>query len=479
MNTSESSTLDELRRRVGPEHVLTEGLQAHTEDWRGKYHGRALAVVRPADTSQVSAVVKLCAERRVQIVPQGGNTSICGASVPDGSGRQLILSLSRLNRIRELDPANNTITAEAGVILQHLQEAAAQAGRLFPLSLGAEGSCQIGGNISTNAGGVQVLRYGNTRELVLGLEVVMPDGDVLDLLRALRKDNTGYDLKQCFIGAEGTLGIVTAATLKLFPLPASAAVAFAGTANLQNAVALLQHMRARMGERFTAFEVMSGEVVELVHDRFPGTARVLNTPSRWYVLMEASDSAPQEALDAAMEATLGDSLEAGLIDDVAMAQSQAQAAALWQIRENVPEAQQLDGANIKHDIALPISRVPSFVDEVLPALQQSFPGCRPLIFGHLGDGNLHFNVAAPAGVLIAVWQARTDEVNQVVHDVVVRLKGSISAEHGIGVLKRHELAVYKSPAELRVMWAIKHALDPLGLMNPGKVLPPFAERGTA
>jgi FAD/FMN-containing dehydrogenase len=363
------------------------------------------------------------------------------------------------------------MTVEAGCVLQTIQERAQAAGRLFPLSLGAEGSCQIGGNIATNAGGVQVLRYGNTRDLVLGLEVVLADGQVLDLLRGLRKDNTGYDLKQHFIGSEGTLGIITAATIKLYPAPACTSIAFAGVPSVSHAIELLHAMRAAMGERFAAFELMSRATVDMVMRYFPETPKALQTASPWYILMEAADGGEATALDAAMEAALGGAIEAGLIEDVALAASSLQAQALWQMRENVAEAQQRDGANIKHDIAVPISMISAFVDEVLPILEQAYPGSRPVVFGHVGDGNLHFNLSAPAGWPIADWQAQTDAVNTLVHDVVTRYRGSISAEHGIGQLKRHELEIYKTPLELAVMWRIKDALDPKGIMNPGKVLP--------
>jgi len=472
--TTPDNFLDNLRAVVGIDHVLVGDLASHNRDWRGKYVGSALAVVRPADTAQVQAVVRLCAELGVAIVPQGGNTSMCGGSVPDATGTQIVLSLSRLNRVRSIDPGNNTMTVEAGCVLQTLQETAMAAGRLLPLSLGAEGSCQIGGNVSTNAGGVQVLRYGNTRDLVLGLEVVLPDGELLDLMRGLRKDNSGYDLKQWYIGSEGTLGVITAAVLKLFPAPASTSVAYAALASLDDAVALLHTMRAAMGERFTAFEVLSAQTIAIVCQQFPDTRLPLDATGAWSVLMEASDVGDQSTLDEAMQAALSHALEAGLISDVAIASSQSQAAALWQLRENVPEAQQREGANIKHDISVAVSAVPAFVAEVLPLLETHFPGSRPIVFGHLGDGNLHFNVAAPPGVTIAEWQQRTDEVNLVVHDTVARHRGSISAEHGIGQLKRHELAMYKTPTELAVMWSIKRALDPLGIMNPGKVLPDSA-----
>ncbi|WP_406623348.1 FAD-binding oxidoreductase [Acidovorax sp. SDU_ACID1] len=474
MSFDSQAWLAEARALIGEAHVLSadrgDDLSAYTRDWRNKFEGPALAVLRPADTGEVQAIVRLAARTGVALVPQGGNTGMCGGSVPTAGGRQAVLQLGRLNRILELDPENNTATVEAGCILQALQEQAAAAGRLFPLSLGAEGSCQIGGNIATNAGGVQVLRYGNMRDLVLGLEVVLPDGERLDLLRGLRKDNTGYDLKQLFIGAEGTLGIITAATVKLFPAPGAEAVAFAGVSSIAQAVQLLGAMRGRLGERFTAFEVISGAAVDLVRHYFPDTPPLLEGACPWYVLMEASDGGSDEALHEAMQTALMACLEDGCLQDVVLAGNLAQGQALWMLRENITHAQQMDGGNIKHDISLPISRIPAFVEQMLPRLQQAFPGVRPIVYGHLGDGNLHFNVSAPRGVAPAAWQRETDAVNTLLHDVVVAMRGSISAEHGIGQLKRHELALYKTPAELDVMRRIKQALDPQGVMNPGKVL---------
>ncbi|WP_367065937.1 FAD-binding oxidoreductase [Oryzisolibacter sp. LB2S] len=474
MSFDSQAWLAEARALIGEAHVLSadrgDDLSAYTRDWRNKFEGPALAVLRPANTGEVQAIVRLAARTGVHIVPQGGNTGMCGASVPTANGPQAILQLGRLNRILEIDPENNTATVEAGCILQTLQEQAAAAGRLFPLSLGAEGSCQIGGNIATNAGGVQVLRYGNMRDLVLGLEVVLPDGERLDLLRGLRKDNTGYDLKQLFIGAEGTLGIITAATVKLFPAPSAEVVAFAGVLSIAQAVRLLGAMRGRLGERFAAFELISGEAIALVRRYFPDTPAPLEGDWPWYVLMEAADGDSDDALREAMQAALMACLEEECLEDVALAGNLAQGQTLWMLRENITHAQQMDGGNIKHDIALPISRIPGFVEQMLPRLLQAFPGARPIVYGHLGDGNLHFNVSAPAGMPPATWQRETDAVNQLIHDAVAALRGSISAEHGIGQLKRHEMPLYKTPVELEVMRRIKQALDPRGLMNPGKVL---------
>jgi FAD/FMN-containing dehydrogenase len=468
------SWLAEARALIGEAHVLSadrgDDLSAYTRDWRNKFEGTALAVLRPANTGEVQAVVRFAARTGVALVPQGGNTGMCGASVPTAGGLQAILQLGRLNRILEIDPENNTATVEAGCILQTLQEQAAAAGRLFPLSLGAEGSCQIGGNIATNAGGVQVLRYGNMRDLVLGLEVVLPDGERLDLLRGLRKDNTGYDLKQLFIGAEGTLGVITAATVKLFPAPSAEVVAFAGVSSIDQAVRLLGAMRGHLGERFTAFELISSAAVDLVCRYFPDTPALLEGSWPWYVLMEAADGGSDETLRDAMQAALMTCLEDECLEDVVLASNLAQGQTLWMLRENITHAQQMDGSNIKHDVSLPISRIPAFVEEMLPQLQQAFPGARPIVYGHLGDGNLHFNVSAPAGIEPGTWQRETDAVNKLLHDAVTAMRGSISAEHGIGQLKRHEMALYKTPAELDVMRRIKRALDPQGLMNPGKVL---------
>ena len=471
----ENAWLQEARTIVGDAHVLREAsgedLSAYLRDWRGQYQGSALAVLRPANTQQVQALVRLAAKSGVALVPQGGNTGLCGAAVPTSQGPQAVLQLGRMQRIRALDADNNTATVDAGCILQNLQQQAASIDRLFPLSLGAEGSCQIGGNIATNAGGVQVLRYGNMRDLVLGLEVVLPNGECLDLLRGLRKDNTGYDLKQLFIGAEGTLGIITAATVKLFPLPSAEVVAFGGVSSVKQAVQLLGAMRAQLGDRFTAFELISGAAVDLVRQHFPETPQTLQNAWPWYVLMEAADGGSDDSLREAMQEALMTCLEAGQLEDVALASSLAQGEALWTLRENISHAQQMDGNNIKHDISLAISDIAAYVEQLLAQLPQAFPGARPIVYGHLGDGNLHFNVSAPVGIAPEVWQRQTDAVNQLLHDTVVAMRGSISAEHGIGQLKRHEMALYKSPVELAVMRSLKQALDPQGLMNPGKVLP--------
>ncbi len=459
-------------RIVGEKHVLTDAgdVAGYATDWRKRYAGAPLAVVRPGTTAEVAAVVKACAETRTAIVPQGGNTGLCGGATPDASGKQVIVSLGRMNRIRALDPVNNTMTVEAGCVLASLQQAADEADRLFPLSLAAEGSCAIGGNLSTNAGGVQVLRYGNTRELVLGLEVVLPSGEVWDGLRGLRKDNTGYDLKHLFVGAEGTLGIITAAVLKLFPKPRAQATAVAALQTPRDALKLLEHVQARCGDRLTGFELLSAICLELVRKHFPRVAMPFAASYPQYALIELSDTQGGTAVGEMLEATLADGIESGLALDAVVAASVEQAKNLWALRENVSEAQAAEGQNIKHDISIPISRIGDFIEATDAKLRAAFPGVRMVTFGHLGDGNLHYNVTHPEGGDEAAFIARTEEVNRVVHDSVAAFGGSISAEHGIGQYKRDELLRYKSPVEMELMRTLKRAVDPLGIMNPGKVL---------
>ncbi len=496
-----NALLDTLREALGPAHVLTEpsDVLPFVVDWRRRYEGLPLAVVRPADTEEVAAVVRACAAAGVAMVPQGGNTGLCGGATPDRSAAQVVISLGRLNRIRALDPDNDTITVEAGCVLAQVQAAASEAGRLFPLSLASEGSCVVGGNLSTNAGGTGVLRYGNTRELTLGLEVVLPSGDILDLLRGLRKDNTGYDLKHLFIGAEGTLGIITAAVMKLYPAPTAAGTALVACDTPRQAVALLGLARRHGGARLTAFELFSATCLELVLKHYPGcvppfsppagamssasagSQSLTSTPSMrdrkalaWlypqYVLVEFSDAGDTADLAALTEAVLAEALEAGLIRDAVISASDAQRKALWALRENVSEAQAHEGRNIKHDVSVPTSAIADFIESTDALLEAAFPGARRVTFGHLGDGNLHYNLAAPVGVDPLEFEARLDAVNELVHDSVARFRGSISAEHGIGQLKRDELPRYKSATELSVMRAVKAALDPNGLMNPGKLL---------
>jgi FAD/FMN-containing dehydrogenase len=441
-------------------------------DWRKRWRGRALAVAQPDTAEDVAQVVRWCAARGVPVVPQGGNTGLSGGSVPDDSGRALVLSLARLNRIRSIDLPNNTLVAEAGCILQQVQQAARDAGRLFPLSLAAEGSCTIGGNLSTNAGGVQVLRYGNARELCLGLEVVTPQGELWNGLRGLRKDNTGYDLRDLFVGAEGTLGVITAAVLKLHPLPTAQVCAFAAVPSPDDALRLLELAQRRAGPQLTAFELVSEACLGLVLQHFADCRRPLADVHPWYVLLELSTLDDEAGATAVLEGLLGGAIEQGLVADAAVAASLAQRRALWALRENISEAQAAEGKNIKHDIAVPISRIADFVRETDAAIAAAHPGVRMIVFGHLGDGNLHYNVSPPVGENGDAFLTRQDAINRITHDAVVRYAGSISAEHGLGVLRRDENARTKSPVEMALMRSLKTAFDPAGIMNPGKFLPP-------
>jgi FAD/FMN-containing dehydrogenase len=464
-----NALLDSLRAVVGDGHVLTEpaDVAPFVTDWRGRYTGSALAIVMPGDTAQVAEVVRLCAHAGVAIVPQGGNTGLCGGATPTKG--EVVVSLTRLNRVRAVDVANNTITVEAGCTLAAVQDAAAEADRLFPLSLAAEGTATIGGNLSTNAGGVQVLRYGNARELCLGLEVVLPDGRVWNGLRGLRKDNTGYDLKHLFIGAEGTLGLITAAVLKLFSRPRQVATAWASVASPDAAVALLIRLRGRIGGRITAFELVGRPALDLVLKNIPGSRDPLPNQSPWQVLIELSDTMESE-LDAALQDVLVDAVAANEATDAALARSETQAQSFWRLRENISEAQKVEGLSIKHDISLPVSRIPEFIERCDAALGATFPGVRIVCFGHLGDGNLHYNQSKPQAQDNTAFIAQSKVVNRLVHDLVAELGGSISAEHGLGQLKRDEILRYKSAVEMDMMRAVKKALDPAGLMNPGKVL---------
>lgn len=468
--------IDALRQLLGDAHVLVPGALPDTEltpyqqDWRKRYNGRALAVVRPGTTGEVAAVVKLARAHGVSVVPQGGNTGLVGGGVPDDSGTQLLLSLRRMQKVRQLDAANLTLTVEAGCVLQQVQDTARQAGLLFPLSLAAEGSCTIGGNLSTNAGGTQVLRYGNARELCLGLEVVTAEGEIWDGLSGLRKDNTGYDLRDLFIGAEGTLGIITAATLKLFPQPRARMTALAACESLSAAVALLGMAQSRCGAALTGFEVMNAQSLALVARHFPQLAQPLGARP-WTVLLELSDNEGESHAREQFEGVLSQALDDGVIDDAAVAESLSQSQAMWHLRESIPLAQSEEGLNIKHDIALPVSRIPDFVAACDALLAEQFPGSRLVNFGHLGDGNLHYNVQSPAGVSAAEFlKVHEAAVNAVVYDQVMAHGGSISAEHGIGQLKREELAQRKSPVALALMRQIKQALDPRGLLNPNRVV---------
>jgi D-lactate dehydrogenase (cytochrome) len=464
--------LDQCRAAIGASHVLTDtaDMAGYLTDWRRRFTGAAQAVLKPASTDEVATVISLCNRFHVPLVPQGGNTGLVLGSVPDSSGSAVVLSLTRLNRIRAIDTINNTMTVEAGCILEHLQNAASEAGRLFPLSLAAEGSCTIGGNLSTNAGGTAVLRYGNTRELCLGLEVVTAQGDVWSGLRGLRKDNTGYDLRDLFIGAEGTLGVITAAVLKLFPQPRAQLTALAAMKTPDDALKLLSIAQARCGAALTGFELMSDFCLRLVGRHFPQMRLPFTETSPQYVLLELSDSESEEHANAMLESVITDALEQGAIHDAAVASSIAQSKALWNLREHIPLAQAEEGKNIKHDISVPISRIGDFIRTTDALLQRQFPGCRMVTFGHLGDGNLHYNVSPPEHQSGDDFIASQHAINQIVHDSVHAFHGSISAEHGLGALKRDEIRQYKSEVELNLMKAVKQALDPLNLMNPGKVL---------
>ena len=464
--------LDELRAAIGAANVLTDDADVapFVTDWRGRYSGRALAVVRPANTGEVAALVRLCHQSRTPIVPQGGNTGLVGGATPDDSGNAIVLSLARLNRVRAVDPVNDTITVEAGCILQAVQEAARAQQRLFPLSLAAEGSCTIGGNLSTNAGGTQVLRYGNARDLVLGLEAVLPNGEIWNGLRGLRKDNTGYDLRGLLVGAEGTLGVITAATLKLFALPRAQLTAFAALPSLAAAIALLDAARIAAGSTLTGFEVMSDMCLRRVARELPQVRLPLTATSPWFVLMELSDHEDEAHAAAVLESCLMPAAEKGIVDDAAIARSIAESRAMWRVRESIPEAHAKAGGNVKHDISLPVSAIPRFVEATDAALKARFDWIQPCVFGHLGDGNLHYNMGTVDGVDIDVAFAQQAGINRIVHDAVVALGGSISAEHGLGQMKRDEILRYKSATEMAAMRAIKQALDPLNIMNPGKVL---------
>lgn len=461
-----------LRSIVGLTHVFIDDADTapFVEDWRKKYRGNVLAVVCPGTTEQVASVMRLAHEHAIPVVTQGGNTGLSGGATPDNSGTQILLSTRRLNRIREIDIDNDTVIVEAGVVLQTLQEAAKANGRLFPLSLAAQGSCTIGGNLASNAGGVAGLRYGNMRELTLGLEVVTPDGRIWNGLRALRKDNTGYDLKQLYIGSEGTLGVITAAALKLFPQPKATLTAMMALNTLSDAVALLAQARGALGAGLTAYEVISAPCTPLLAKHFPALRWPFAQPYPAVVLMEISDYDSEAHAREGLERLLVQAMEDGVVLDGVVAESVAQSQALWSLRESISEAQGMDGRHIKHDISLPASGMSEFVAQAEDALHRDTPGARVAWFGHLGDGNLHFNVLAPEGADCVAFAARQNEINAIVHDLVASFNGSISAEHGLGQLRRDENDRYKTRIELDLMNAVKAALDPAGLMNPGKVL---------
>jgi len=470
--TASTPLLDQLRQIVGAANVLTEGdLTAWELDWRRRERGHALAVVRPGTTTEVAAVVKACAAAGVSMVPQGGNTGMVVGSTPDASGKQVVLSLTRMNKVRALDAGNLTITVDAGCVLQSLQEECEKAGFLFPLSLASEGSCTIGGNLGTNAGGTQVVRYGNTRELCLGLEVVTAQGEVWNGLTGLRKDNTGYDLRHLFIGSEGTLGVITGATMKLYPMPKAQLTAFAAVPSLEDAVKLLGLAHQHLSSGLTGFEVMGQFALSLVAKHFPQQRVPFWQESPWCVVLENSDNESEAHARECFERLLEAAMEAGHVTDAVVAESMAQAHALWHIRESIPLAQAEEGLNIKHDISINVSRIPEFVNETNALLLARFPGARLVTYGHLGDGNLHYNVQAPEGDDQARFLNEEEApMNELVYEVVDRYNGSISAEHGIGSLKADKLAHHKSPVALGLMHSIKQALDPQNLMNPNRVL---------
>ncbi|GAA0592011.1 FAD-binding oxidoreductase [Caenispirillum bisanense] len=464
--------LDAIRAVVGDKGIIVDetDMAPFLAEERGLYVGKALAVVKPGSTEEVAEVVRLCADAGVPIVPQGGNTGLVGGNVPFEHGREIVLNTSRLNRIRAVDPVNFTMTVEAGVVLETIQHAAAEAGCLFPLALGAQGSCQIGGNISSNAGGVNVLKYGNTRELVLGLEVVLPDGTIWNGMKALGKDNTGYALKHLFIGGEGTLGIITAAVLKLYPKPVEQQTALCALDDIHAVTKVLSRARALSGDAVTAFELIGRFGMEIAAKHLDGVSDPFEAPHPWYVLVEFSSSRPNSDLRGAFETFLEAAFEEGLIADAVVAESLDQGKMFWRLREGLPEAQKHEGASIKHDVAVPISRVPEFLDRATAAVEAALPGIRPCPFGHVGDGNIHYNLTQPEGMDKAEYLALWESMNRIVHDIIVEMEGSISAEHGVGRLKVEEIVHYKDPIEIDLMRRLKKALDPKGLMNPGKVV---------
>lgn len=444
-------------------------MEPFLRDWRGQWTGAARAVLQPETVEDVAAAVRWCSANAVSIVPQGGNTGLSGGATPDASGTSVVLSLARMKRVRSVDLANDTITVDAGCILAEVQAAASEAGRFFPLSLAAEGSCTIGGNLATNAGGTAVLRYGNIRELCLGLEVVTAQGEVWDGLRGLRKDNSGYDLRDLFIASEGTLGIITGAVLRLFPQPSARVAAFAALGSPADAVALLKDARNALGSMLTAFELVSSTSLDMVVEHLPGRRSPFEGKSPWYVLLEISDLGPEERARELLETILANAFEKSWVSDAVVASSVAQSRALWELREAISEAQAAAGKAIKHDVALPISAIPSFLDAADQAVHALDPTARLVTFGHLGDGNLHYNLSPPPGDDGTALAHLLSAMNQAVHDIVVDLGGTFSAEHGLGQLRAGEAARYKSPVELDLMRRIKSALDPENLMNPGKV----------
>ncbi|MGJ5140727.1 FAD-binding oxidoreductase [Bradyrhizobium oligotrophicum] len=465
--------IERLQRLVGVAHVLVaaEDQAPYLHDWLGKYHGATLAVVRPGSTDEVAAVMEACAAARLAVVPQGGHTSLSGGATPDASGRAIVLSLSRMNRIRAVDPVGQTIVVDAGIVLARVQDAAREAGLFFPLSLGSEGSCTVGGNLAANAGGVAVLRYGVMRELTLGLEVVLPDGRIWDGLRALRKDNTGYALRDLFIGSEGTLGVITGAVLKLFPQPTARATAFVAVADAAAALNLLRLSRARCGDRLTAFEFLTSATLEMILRQTPDIRLPFPALPEAAVLIELSDIGEEAALTARLETTLADAMTEGLASDAVVAQDGTQAKAFWRVRESVSEALVREGRALKHDISVPVAEIADFVTVMDAAVGAALTGIRPMVFGHLGDGNLHYNLMRPLDMSEDEFYRHGPRITRLVHDEVTRRRGSISAEHGIGQLRTAEMPLCKAPLELELMRQLKRTLDPHGLMNPGKLLP--------
>lgn len=470
----DNAVIDGLKAIVGPGGWIDDPaeMEPYVTEQRGLWRGVTPLVVRPKSTEEVARIVRLCARNSTPIVPQAGNTGLCGGAVPHDDGAEILLNVSRMNKVRGIAPLENTITVEAGCILADIQAVADGAGRLFPLSLAAEGSCQIGGNLSTNAGGTGVLRYGSARDLVLGLEVVLPDGRVWDGLRHLRKDNTGYDLKHLFIGAEGTLGIITAAVLKLFPRPAEFKTALVALPDVPQALELLIKLREGAGDRVSAFELMPHTLIDLVVQNFPDIASPFAAAYPWYVLVEISAASGQDAATqgAILESSLAEAMESGLARDAVVAQSEAQRQALWKIRETAPEAQKFLGASIKHDISVPLSAIASFIERASAAVEKVTPGARVLAFGHVGDGNVHFNVSEPPATAGDSFLEQSAALTHAVYEIVADLGGSISAEHGLGQLKREDVRRYKTDIEMELMQRVKDALDPQGIMNPGKVL---------
>jgi FAD/FMN-containing dehydrogenase len=468
----DSDLLKSIEKIVGRSGLLIDSKDTapYLIDQKKEYNGRAVAIVKPKTTEELSKVVSLCSEKRIPIVPQGGNTGLCGGATPDNSGKAIVISLSRMNTIRAIDPLNYTITVDAGVILADIQKAADDADRLFPLSLGAEGSCQIGGNLATNAGGTGVLRYGTTRELALGLEFVMPNGKIWNGMTALRKDNTGYDLKHLFMGSEGTLGIITGAVLKLFPKPKDIQTAFVAIRDSNAAIDLLARARSISDDRVTAFEWIARRGLDFVLKHIPDTRDPLSEKYSEYLLIEMASGHSDGNLRENFENILGKAMEDGLILDAVLAESEAQAKDFWRLRETIPEAQMTEGATIKHDISVPVSKVPEFLRAADSAIKKELPDIRICAFGHVGDGNVHYNVTTPENMDREAFFSRVAIINRTVHDEAVSLGGSISAEHGIGVSKRQELTHYKSVQEIEIMRTLKAALDPQGIMNPGKVL---------